>query len=784
MNFFKRLIFLFVAILSFVSYNAGLAHTITHDCGANPPYGKCGKASGLRSTGLTIVPDFKESYVCSKDSIGHPYRVGFSNSCMVPAGDHDPLDTTCITTPNLIGEVVDTLTTVGIGVQMRKNFCSFKAGGVNMEGAMIKSSIFDQCVGSAKQETQCRSDVLRGIKPDGTHMKSHADLKSHVTGDLCEAMPNLNKAAVDSDGKYVFYNGKQVFCPIMRCNIPTDTMISKYYDSAGPRTAIMSVFAGQVTGAIGAGAAAIISELTGDCSDLVELGDGETTGVAMWKTVKLKGVFKGDKVCTKMLFPSGYTTLACKPRVIPKTYYAPTDNCYVLNSSCVDGEHHSKGFFPLTATLIECMNDLVASIFKTPKDSTCAQNPLASFQSSLKNTVKVLLVLYVILFGIRIAVGGTMPKKAEFFIFILKFALVSYFAVGGVSSTNETGLEQVYDGAIAAMHSFSNMVAGNDDMGGDQGSATVSSGLCRYDLSLYDSGYSYLALWDSLDCRLAFYLGFANPVAGNNGGVGILNAGVFGLIFPLMFAFAMPLLIFMLAFAVLLLSTVVYFTHVYVIALVAVSISIFLGPIFIPLALFNKTKGYFDKWLELTIAYTLYPAVITAFIAIMVTTYDTVIYKDCSFEGHPGPKTYWTFSQPISTECKESLGYIMSQLTSGSSTEVVDVGKLFYFNRIQHESQLFVDLLEQLMICVFFMFLFYYFSQQLSGFAADLSKATNIGKQAIAPTAVADKALSATKGKGKDDKKKDDKKVGKKGVSVSGKGKGAKRKGISVSKSK
>lgn len=775
-----------ITILVFALYNgSSMARNLGGHCSIHgAPYGKCGNADKLNKGNLTPASGFKDSYVCGNSSVvdpNLPYMIGWSHSCMVPAGAMHANDTSCITTPNLIGEIIDTITTVGIGIDMRDNFCSFGGGDTHMEGALMTPAIFNECnsIAGRKQQDKCRASILRGVKPDGTHMQSYGDLQRSVTGDLCQALPNLDNPAIDENGQYVFYNGKQVFCPVMRCNIPTDTMISKYYDRVGPRTAIMSVF--------GVGIGGIISAFTGDCSDLVEMSSSSSEGVGMWDIVRLRGSVNGDKICTQMKFTTGYTTLACKPRSIPKTYFAKTKNCYVRNTSCVAGEPHSKGFFPLTATLIECVNDLVTNMFNTPDDSSCPRNPLAAFQDSLKNTVKVLLILYVIVFGIRIAMGGALPKRVEFFIFILKFAFITYFAVGGVTSDNKTGLEIAYNGVITAMHSFSNMVAGNDDMS-DAG--TNAKGLCRYDLSQYESGYEYLALWDSLDCRISFYLGFSNPMVGNLPGSahhGITNSGIFGLILPLFFGFSLILLVFSIAFAILLVSTVVYFTHVYVIALIAISINMFLGPIFIPLALFKKTKSYFDSWLQLTIAYTLYPAVITAFLAIMVTTYDSVIYKGCEFERNGyGANQYWKFDTSSATmgECRDSLGYMMAQLTSGSGTESVSVGGLFHISRIKHGSQIFVNLIEPLMVCVFFMFLFYYFAQQLSAFAADISQATNIGAQAIKPTAVADLALdAATKGnysKAKEAAKAADGKKG--GVSVAGKG--AKRKGISVSKRK
>ena len=753
-------------------------------------YGECGQIDLLDKRNLTQVPAYSGAYVCPS-SVELAHITGWAESCMVPAGAIHASDTTCITTPNLIGEVIDTITTLGIGIDMRANFCSVGAGGTQMEGAMISKRLFDQCnTLSVVERKKCQSRILRGVNADGTHMTSYNSLQGFTTGNLCNAMPNLERPVVDSNNQFVYYNGKQAFCPVMRCNIPTDTMISKYYDRVHERTAIMAVFGGVI--------GALISELTGDCSDLVELGDGDSRGVAMWDIVQLRGEIQGDKICTKMLFPTGYTTLACKPRSIPETVYAGTNNCYVNNSSCVTGESHSKGFFKFTARMMECVNDLISNLFRTPPDLACPKNPLAAFQESLKDIVRGMMVLYVIIFGIRVAMGGALPKKSEFFTFILKFALVTYFAIGGVPGTdNKTGIEHIYDISITAMSSFSNMIAGNDNLGiGADGAPKQSTKLCQFNLDYYDEGYEYLALWDSLDCRLAFYLGISSPVEGGALAAmssNILKAAVFVLIWGAMFSFIFPLLVFMTAFGVFLLSIVIYFVHVYIIAMIAVAITIFMGPIFIPMALFEKTKGYFDEWLKLLIAYTLYPTIITAFLGIMVITFDNVIYKGCDFV--PETKTsvitfdYWKFAPNPTDECQNSFGYILAQLSSGNLTEIADfAGGLFQYVRIKKDVAILGDLIESMMLCTFFAFLFYYFAMQLSGFAADLSQSTNIGAQAISPTAIIDKALdAATKGgasKAKDaTKSKDDKgKDGDKGVSVSKDKSG--RKGIDVSSKK
>jgi type IV secretion system protein VirB6 len=799
---FSALIFLAVLTLTFSSYanlysncngptddslcytdSAG-NHTCFSSCGASSllPVPNPAPACEAGYTGICQPPNSASgTLVCpGGNASSTTHAVGWGYSCQIPAGDVYPSDTSCITIPNLIGEVIDIVTTIGIGIDMFQNYCSFSAGGMATEGALINQSFLDQCsFGTPVQQKQCQAQLLRGYHPPQVNQSSSipynsSDLNPFITSNLCDAAINLERPVYDSNLNFVFNGNQQVFCPLMRCNVPTKTMLSLYYDRVGARTAIMAAFGGVI--------GATISALEGNCADLVELGNGDSASVALFGFVELQGQVQGDMICTEMLFPTGYSTVACKPLPIPVTQYPGSNNCLIQNSSCASGEIHAQSFFPFTARMMECVNDLVGSLF-TSNNPSCP-SALSAFQTTLRSTVQMVLVLYVVIFGINLVMGSKVPNKSEFFVFILKFALVGYFAVGVPGqSANQSGLYLVYQIATSAMNSFSNIVIGNDYVeGGPVGAADI----CNYSVGNYQNGYDYLALWDALDCRLAFYLGLANPVTGGAlqaATSNMLSAGLFSLIWSMMFSFYFPLMVFMLCFGIFLLSVVIYFVHVYILALFAIAVLIFVGPIFIPMALFDRTKGYFSKWLELIMAYALYPVVITAFISIMIVTYDQIIYDGCVFSSTMTPYGfyYWTFDSPNST-CQQSFGYILSQLTSSTASEITQfAGGLFNFTRLIQGASVLEQLLKSMMTCGFLGFLFYYFSKELSHFAADITGATNLGGHAISPTAVADGAASAASAlTKKDDVQKGDADKGD-GVDVS-KNKG--RDGVSVSSRK
>ena len=186
-------------------------------------------------------------------------------------------------------------------------------------------------------------------------------------------------------------------------------------------------------------------------------------------------------------------------------------------------------------------------------------------------------------------------------------------------------------------------------------------------------------------------------------------------------------------------------------------------------------------------AYTLQPAVIVAFMVLMMGVFDQIIYKDCvgmvaeQESGTPtgnfikinsftqsnlsNTKPYWVFNDDLSDGCKKSFGYKLAAAAPGKymkkggllsgnvmgSGAAGEVGKqagetavqLFSVFKFATTGSDFPEMLKALMICAFFAFLFYHFAQQLAKFAADVSQSTNLGDQAIGATAVMDTAKTA-----------------------------------------
>jgi type IV secretion system protein VirB6 len=414
--------------------------------------------------------------------------------------------------------------------------------------------------------------------------------------------------------------------------------------------------------------------------------------------------------------------------------------------------------------MMQCIQETITSLVQGNADSVgCNYSMLANFQMEMRQAVKAALLLYVILFGISIALRGELPKKSDLFIFLAKFAFVIWAAIGTFDATGTectgtqwcptNGLEFIYASAVAALESFPQMLIGAAC------DPAQNVCICNYPPSSYAPGYEYLSIWDSIDCRLSYYLGLVAPTDYGNkslqSGMGLFASGGIGMAFALIFSFQILIFLLLLCFTVFFLSITIFFANIYILCLISLTILIYIGPIFVPLVLFKQTKENFNSWARLVLGYALQPAVISAFVAVMMVLFDAIIYSDCIFaktttvnsEGIVLP--FWEIqcifnnnNCSCTTSCQNSLGYFMATTSSGSSMSIQSwpsaSDALFTYPVFNNMAGLGLGFITALFQGTIFGFIFYYFSKQLAGFASDLTGAPSLGKQALSPTWVVD----------------------------------------------
>ena len=495
----------------------------------------------------------------------------------------------------------------------------------------------------------------------------------------------------------------------------------------------------------------------------------------------------GNNLCVYAKGTAGVLDLGCKE--YPSLYVTPSSSrgsCFQNTACASDTQSHSKVFWSVSSKIVECVRDVLDLVFLN--DAKCSnQNFLPGLQQNLRQAVMVAIILYIILFGIKLVTNHQMVSKGEFFMLFFKIALVLYFSVGMKLDNGkfESGLSDfVYPAGLSAMTSFSNFVM----------DGSSAHGLCRYDSSSYDEGYEYLALWDSLDCRVGYYLGLYlikdSGVSKNGFASGIY--GILGTIIPAFLSLEIVFLILMIIYGIFILSIAVYFVHFYVIAMVAFAITVYIGVIIVPMALFSYTKQFFDTWVKVLFSYVLQPVVVTAFMAFLLLVFDNVIYGNCQFKHSTvfGSYDAWTIDGSACTDpndsrcsdssedCKKSIGWIF---LGALDHEFLESKSAIFFDYTILSSQfndlISKDIIGKLLKLLLFIYLLSLFAHDLGGFAATLTGGTNIGKLATDPEALFKKLVQAAGSSKKKPKSKEKSKGKGKGVAVSGK----KRSGINVS---
>lgn len=103
----------------------------------------------------------------------------------------------------------------------------------------------------------------------------------------------------------------------------------------------------------------------------------------------------------------------------------------------------------------------------------------------------------------------------------------------------------------------------------------------------------------------------------------------------------------------------------YIVCIMILYILAYIAPIFVPMYLFERTKGYFNGWLNLVLSTTLQPVIILGFGAYVLTLMDSFLFEGCKFAKyeHRSDKKYIEFvvrdpvNQDDKDNCENSLGY-------------------------------------------------------------------------------------------------------------------------------
>lgn len=288
-------------------------------------------------------------------------------------------------------------------------------------------------------------------------------------------------------------------------------------------------------------------------------------------------------------------------------------------------------------------------------------------QNNMQNLVRLTITMSIMFYGMNILVGkNSIGNKKDILTYIFKIAVVLYFATGDAWQSS------FFKGVYGAGAEFSRMVfkIGLDGStlkqdGCQFGTYTLADGTLYNSGRNYPDGKEYLALWDTLDCKIMRYLGYGPEVS---------VANIASLIFAAWFTgapgfyFAISVL-FMAFFFV---AATIRALHIFLSACLSIIIFVFVSPLIIPLCLFKKTESIFKGWLTNLISFCFQPVILFAYIAIFCTIMDKTMIGSATFVGDPPSKT-------ISCKeiCKNSDGTIVP-FVSGQAPACDQTGQKIY----------------------------------------------------------------------------------------------------------
>ncbi|MBM5782117.1 MAG: hypothetical protein FJ368_01705 [Pelagibacterales bacterium] len=403
-----------------------------------------------------------------------------------------------------------------------------------------------------------------------------------------------------------------------------------------------------------------------------------------------------------------YMTHCTKANDVVYTYESSLNSPY-FSTACLDfiGDSRNEisynlGFIPgsqrhFSAPIAQCIKETMENVFYNrfghsqcrssselpASNGACASNNYISFngvpyfkgsqvsdqsffakvQNNIQLTIKLILSMSVMFYGVKILIGMSGFGKKDLLLYLTKIALVLYF------STGDAWHSQFFDGVYNASSELSEIVfkisVSSDENKRDGcqfGTMTFSDGTEENVTSAarsYPPGKDYLALWDTLDCKIARYLGFGPEASAANIALLILSGFFTG---PWGLYFAMSLMF----FGFFLIATTIRALHIFLSSCMAIILLVYISPLVIPAVLFNKTSGIFKGWVNQLLGFCLQPLILFAYIAILIMMLDKTLIGNATFHGSGPNKT-------ISCKefCTNSAG---SVITADVDPECDDLG--------------------------------------------------------------------------------------------------------------
>lgn len=337
------------------------------------------------------------------------------------------------------------------------------------------------------------------------------------------------------------------------------------------------------------------------------------------------------------------------------------------------------GLTGITNRAVECIRELLNQFSNTS---------FVTVLSKLSKAVAAVMMIFVALTGMKVVLGGVRNQKAEAFMVFFKLVVVGFLALSlDGYGTGTPGLKMMYDMA-------NDMSEGLVEMVGDNFSS--SAGQC-----------SQGKIWERTDCIIMAFIGQqTDPDAEDKDGDGkvsleeqvkktYVDSNCNGVIDEeektadnqvydiTLFGFATSqfftphgifVLILIVVAALMMAFTFAIGLFVFVIAMVALTFLFLLGPVFIPLFLFQKTKRMFLSWVAQIVNYVIQPALMVGFLSFLIAVMNVTLFGDGT-QGNQGLKgTMDTIRQEMEGhQCtKKTLIYMSNAMMADVADRAVN----------------------------------------------------------------------------------------------------------------
>jgi len=266
-----------------------------------------------------------------------------------------------------------------------------------------------------------------------------------------------------------------------------------------------------------------------------------------------------------------------------------------------------------------------------------------NIQNKMWGVAMIALVLSMTFFGVGILMQKVdLADKKTIMIYLLKFSIICFFSLG--EAWQGFFFKSVYDipADLGTMVFNIRTPFGSkslDKMDGCQFGVITSQGgeiidntsVDGQNRQVYPSGKKYLSMFDSLDCKVAKYLGIGINGSAANIAILILASLYTG---PIGIYFCLSVLI----FGLMILAMTIHAIYIFITSAISIIIFVFISPIIFPMLLFEKTKSIFDAWLKELLGFCIQPMFLFAYIGIAISVIDMTLVGSAGFTGS-SPKT-------------------------------------------------------------------------------------------------------------------------------------------------